>query len=457
MNPDNDLLERSLRHAVSDVDTSPEFTDRVLLGSRRRRFRRRAGMATTAAVVTVLVGGLAASTPAWLAGPDSTVPADPRMGEPTRGDLAKDTAFLDKVLSTWRAEGMASNNLAAYDAKDCWEFTKPAHVHWAGNTPAGPAALVLQPTRATSGNCRIEPGTSTWLALVGTRPDDGAVHVLYTAGDRGQEVFAFGPKSGTLLATEASGARGVSEKIDVGRDGTMTRRVQALSFRDGVALHRMEAGAYVERDFVVTPELPDSQGRVTKHPLYISQAALHYTPWPQQDWPRLRGALGGIHIPDDAGRRQLLRNALRHAGMTDPFSPTFEISANWSVFAALPDGRTVGVTERFADSSSHLYAVLLPGDKQSQEKLVRGEKVQQTVVYGGRTDQKAGHVLMRLPDRQGWIVASQGAVMRYRVGNQPWVPLGGDAALLPDAATEVQLSRPAALGSDPVVKTIPLT
>ncbi|SDM99942.1 hypothetical protein [Allokutzneria albata] len=459
MTPDNDLLERSLRHAVSDVDTPPDFTDRVLVGGRRRRFRRRAGMATAVAVVTVLVGGLAASTPAWLAGPDTTVPADPRMSEPTRGDLAKDSAFLDKVLSTWRAEGLVVNNMAPTAGKDCWQFTQPAHVHWAGTTPAGPAALVLQPIRNTPGTCdRVEPGSSTWLALIGTEPNDGAMHVLYTTGERSREVFAFGPKASTVLATEASGARGVSPKIDVGQDGTMTRRVQPLLFRDGVALHRIEAGAYVELDFVVTPELPDSQGRLKRHPLDMSLATqARYTGWPHKDWPRLRGALGGIHIPDDDGRRQLLRNALSQAGMTDPFNSPFEVDADWSVFAALPDGRTVGVTERYADSASHLYAVLFPGDKQSQEKLHRGEKVQQTVVYGGRTDQKAGHVLIRLPDKQGWILAAAGAVIRYRIGQQPWVPLGGEAALLPDDATEVQLSKQAAPGSDPVVTTIPLS
>ena len=460
MTPDNDLLERSLRHAVSDVDTPPDFTDRVLVGGRRRRFRRRAGMATAAAAVTVLVGGLAASTPAWLAGPDNAVPADPRMSEPTRGELAKDAAFLDKVLDRWRAEALSSLDRAGDEGKDCWEFTKPPHVYWAGNTPAGPAALVLQPSRTTPATCSIEPGSPTWLGLVGTKPNDQAIHVLemVTGSDRyNPEVFAFGPKASTLIATQASGARLLSPRIDVGPDGTMTRRTQLLAFHDGVAVHQMEAGAYVERDFEVTDELPDSKGQITKRPLRITNATHdHYTPWPMMDWPQLRGDLGGIHLPDDADRRRLLGTALRHAGMADPFGAAVEgtNSGNWMIFAALPDGRTVAVTERYAGSSGHLYAVLVPGSKEAQEKLARGEKVQQTADYGGKTDQRAGYVLMRLPDGQGWIVASQGATLRYRIGDQAWVGVQGDAALLPAAATHVEITKP---GSQNSAMTVPLT
>ncbi|GAA4029414.1 hypothetical protein GCM10022247_63130 [Allokutzneria multivorans] len=457
MTSENDLLERSLRHAVTDVDAPADFADRVLVGGRRRRFRRRAGMATAAAAVTVLVGGLAASTPAWLAGPDSTTPADSRMSEPTRGDLAKDAAFLDKVLDRWRTESLTRLDRVAYEGKDCWAFTTPAHVHWAGNTPAGPAALVLQPARTTPGTCRIEPGTPTLLGLVGTDGKDNATHVLdvVTTGEdyTSSEVFAFGPKAATLIATEASGAKVVSPRIEVGSDGRKARRVQPLEFHDGVAVHQMAAGTYVEREFVVSAEVPDAQGRTKKHPLWISKSTHdHYTPQPQLDWPKLRGDLGGSAL-DAPARRMLVWNALRQSGMTDPFGPTIEDEngANWMISAGLPDGRTVIMTERFGGSSAHLYAILVPGSKEAQEKLARGERVPHTVVYGGKHDPRSGYVAVRLPDGQGWVVASYGATLRYNLGGL-WVTAQGDAALLPAAATHLEITKPGA-----VAVVVPLT
>ncbi|WP_086819302.1 hypothetical protein [Allokutzneria sp. NRRL B-24872] len=464
MTSENELLERSLRHAVTDVDAPPGFTDRVLVGGRRRRFRRRAGMATAAAAVTVLVGGLAASTPTWLAGPDSTTPADSRMSEPTRGDLAKDAAFLDKVLDRWRSEALATLSRAGDRGEDCWAFTKPAHVYWAGTTPAGPAALVIQPSVTTPETCpMIVQGSPTWLGLVANGREDGATHVLKMvaggASSTSPEVFAFGPGAATLIATEASGAKVVSPRVEVGPDGKKSRRVQPLEFRDGVAVHQMEAGTYVEREFAVSSEVPDEQGRTTKRSLWITDATHdHFTRRPQLDWPHLRGDLGGSAL-DDPGRRRLIWNALQQSGMTDPFSPNIDggdSGGNWMIFAALPDGRTVAVTERFGDSASRLYAILLPGSREAQEKLVRGEKVPHTVVYGGKNDVRAGYVKLRLPDQQGWIVASYRASLKYRIGEQDWVSVQGDAALLPASATHVEITKPGAGGQNDVM-TIPLT
>jgi hypothetical protein len=38
------------------------------------------------------------------------------------------------------------------------------------------------------------------------------------------------------------------------------------------------------------------------------------------------------------------------------------------------------------------------------------------------------------------VVAAEGAALRYRAQNGPWLPVGGDAALLPDAADEVEVT-----------------
>nr|BFE71038.1 hypothetical protein GCM10020092_043390 [Actinoplanes digitatis] len=51
-------------------------------------------------------------------------------------------------------------------------------------------------------------------------------------------------------------------------------------------------------------------------------------------------------------------------------------------------------------------------------------------------------VRVRLPGLRGVVVASEGARMRYRARGPGWLPVAGDAALLPTAATEVEVDRP---------------
>jgi hypothetical protein len=65
------------------------------------------------------------------------------------------------------------------------------------------------------------------------------------------------------------------------------------------------------------------------------------------------------------------------------------------------------------------------------------------VVYGGLIDANAVRpVRMNLPDGQGWIVADRGATLHHRTGNGAWQDAGHDAALLPAAATQVEVTRP---------------
>jgi hypothetical protein len=61
-------------------------------------------------------------------------------------------------------------------------------------------------------------------------------------------------------------------------------------------------------------------------------------------------------------------------------------------------------------------------------------------------------VAFRLPDGLGWAIAHDGALLRWRTGAGAWVTAGRDAALLPPAATAVQVT----LGSaPPTVVTLP--
>jgi hypothetical protein len=58
---------------------------------------------------------------------------------------------------------------------------------------------------------------------------------------------------------------------------------------------------------------------------------------------------------------------------------------------------------------------------------------------------------MKLPDGQGWVVADRGATLRQRTGDGPWQAAGRDAALLPAAANEVEVTRP---GMSPVASLL---
>ncbi|WP_162788463.1 hypothetical protein [Amycolatopsis albispora] len=50
-------------------------------------------------------------------------------------------------------------------------------------------------------------------------------------------------------------------------------------------------------------------------------------------------------------------------------------------------------------------------------------------------------VRLRLPDGQGWVVAAKGARLDYRTGEAREGDFA-DAALIPDAATQVQIRHP---------------
>lgn len=57
-----------------------------------------------------------------------------------------------------------------------------------------------------------------------------------------------------------------------------------------------------------------------------------------------------------------------------------------------------------------------------------------------------------MPDAQGWVVAAYGSHLRYRTSTSgAWLDGGDNAALLPDAAAEVQVNRP---GKAPAVVTL---
>ena len=82
-----------------------------------------------------------------------------------------------------------------------------------------------------------------------------------------------------------------------------------------------------------------------------------------------------------------------------------------------------------------------PGDPSRAYVVLLPRSGPATVIDGGPVDRRSSlPVQVRLPDRQGWLVAAKGAQLAWRTGSGAWTPAGRNAALLPAAATEVQVN-----------------
>jgi hypothetical protein len=102
---------------------------------------------------------------------------------------------------------------------------------------------------------------------------------------------------------------------------------------------------------------------------------------------------------------------------------------------ATPDhhGRTALVGEtQDGLRDSQLYAVVLD----------RFGAVEDVIPAGAVDSAAALPVAVRLPDAQGWMVAAHGSEIAFRTtADKAWQPVGANAALLPNLATQVRLTR----------------
>ncbi|SDM33977.1 hypothetical protein [Allokutzneria albata] len=453
---DTDTLGRVLRAAVSDVDSPAGFAEAALRKGRRRRSRVRAALASAAVAVTVITGGVLTGMPAWKSASDSITPAtDARLGKPTRGDLAGDAEFVDRARSVWRAElpdllGRVTNTRPGA----CWAVLGEPHVYWAGRTADGSAAVVMQTIRSTPATCpvNVEPRQTTAVGLVGTDVHS-RFHLLGVVasgfGNQAAEVFLFGPGESTVIALEESQARYVSPAPAVGPDGRVAREWQELVFRDGVATMRLDRATsppdrlkarFAKRKPAEPGETVPDQDLVPAFTTFHVQAVIdkwigNAGPAPYLGWSAVRGDLGGPR-QDPAERARRFVGALNRGGHTDPADREPGLPARegwgqpggWHVTAELPDRRTVVLGEHLIGDVTHLFAVLWRGDEVDR------------VVPGGPVDgSRPLPVKLRLPDGQGWIVAHEGSRLRWRSGDGPWTALPGDAALLPEQATHVEV------------------
>lgn len=447
MTMDTTDLSRALHTATEDLAPRPGFTAAVVRGGRRRHLRNRVVIATAAATVTAIAG--AATYVTWTdPDPGLNQPADSRLTQPTRGELAGDRAFLNEAAAAWRA-GLPPEGIA--------DLRGQPHVYWAGNTPAGRAAVVMQPFFQSR---ELPPGdpdrTATLIGLVATDPADGRLKVVYLTMDPVHDpatshAFRFGPHDRTILVVAGDSPLWLSTNRRTGADGRVIREWQSMPITDGVFVAALPEDASPNDARVLARKTPPAADDMTgTGMLYLEPSSFYLErtkpgiavlpnypvsdrrlQWRGGDPGEVRvGDTGAARVPDGHPMSVFL-DRLREAGMLD-FGAKTTMWGGWSVVAGLADGRTAMVGECTQDEHpSRIYALLFNRDG-TVSAVVPGEEVDPAAALP---------VKLRLPDAQGWVVAQRGAQFAFRLSpDDPWQDAGPKAALLPDAAVQVRVT-----------------
>jgi len=450
-----DLLGQALRDATEELRPRTGFTGSVLRGGRRRRARRQVAVVAGIAVATAIAG--VATTAVWPApSSEQSAAADPRMRQATRGDLAGDRRLLADVTSAW-LDGIEVSYRAGSGLFD--DLRGAPHVYWAGTTPAGAAAVVLQeahlPSEAQRGERRVK-SPQTLVGLVAIDPKDGRLKLVgdqfqgYDAAPPG--AFRFGPGDRTVLVVDVGEPLYYSDAARTAPDGTSVREWRRLPVVEGVAVVRAAGADPADARVAAGDRAPAPHA--DPGDLLRLVPASEYLSWGERR-SQTGGALRGggfeyyVHEPHtlpwkDAGVLRIGTNP-RVPRFPSEFEQVLEDakaidvglrysgSGGWVVAARLPDGRTAWVGELQQErDASRLFALVMRPDG-SVGTVVPGDTVR---------PEDAIPVRMRMPDGQGWVVAAYGAELSYRTApDGRWRAAGRDAALLPDGAVAVRVDR----------------
>jgi len=453
------LLRERLASATRDVSAPTGIAERAAAGGRRRLRRRRVleGLATTAAALAAVAVVLPLATQdavdrAPRPSQRSPAPADwsavPPAGadvlrwlydRPPRGDLTRDAAYLRRVVDVWGGSHDASPNADRGVFRD---LRGAPRVVWAGRTPAGPAALVVQravfPAQDEGG---VAPGPGTVVGFVGV--DAHGAPRLVADGYRDRR----GEPGALSLAWFVDPGRSVVAVLDLGvpvawaqgwrygADGVRDLGWTPMTFRDGAATVRVDGSRWWDVHVARRPYAEAASDILVARDGGVSPTGT------KLQWSR------------DGGRASLRIAGLSPSRLADP-DATFGAALDerlrgtpggggypvWNAAGRFPDGTEVVVADTFLDGDpSHAYAVLTRGGRTS-------------VVHGGAVDPDASlPVVVRLPGGRGTVVAREGARLEWR-STSGWRNAGTGAALVPVGATQVRVT-PA--GGTPVVVTLP--
>ena len=442
-------LQQRLSATVEDIDAPSDLVDRARQGGARRLRRRRFTSLAVAALAVVAVGGVAIASDNLLdqRAADSGVAAVPGPGDPygflmnrAQGDLIDDQAYLDQVLATWDSSHAKSlnNSRGLFD-----DFRGAAKVAWAGNTPAGRAAIVVQQSFLHNhSDIQLDhEGIYTLVGFIGEGADGKPTLVSdgYPAPGVGLITgFVTGASKEKALVVLDTGKRmGWSTGRVYADDGSSRHDYFPLTFRDGVSIEQIPAGTDLGA-LRISP-LP-ATGRSDQ---YISVPGVPVVE--NQKDPRMWQEPVDALWPMTAGAdslRKWANDTFVNAVTTveDPAANGAYMSL-WTAYGKTADGSQVLLGEHALDTDpSRVYAVL---------KTRTGKT---TIIPGGIPDRNATlPVCIKLPNAQGWALAAKDATLTYRLNNGSWSTPRKDALLVPDASTaEVKVTLHG------TTKTIPL-
>ncbi len=414
-------IRYALERAAEDVRPPPDLLDRVRAGGKRRVVRRR----------TVLAGGLAVVAAGAAVPLSRRRPAERDWTGPTRGDLAAEWFVLAEVLSAWRA------GLRAFDT------TGKPHVHWAGRTSAGPVALVGQAAALPGG-----PGQDL-LGFV--EPVDGGLRCvndlrIVPSGTVETNALLAGAQRDVLVVVDAGLRIELARNYDFDAAGRVRRAFEPIGpVADGVrvlpvgpqagdvriALRQGDEVVSLANAGEVVPEGADNQ---------VPQRITRNLPGREAAWP------ADAELPSSELDRW---NVTSRSGYDDrygyhavPFG-----ASTWFIRGATPDGRRLVVQTLETDGRSRVFWLIGPAGAPPQPHYAG---MLTAPLATGITGQVVLHV--RLPQGQGVVVSALNASLRYRAGGGSWLPASGDTALLPAAATDLEV-RPR--GGNPVPIRLP--
>ncbi|GAB3441622.1 hypothetical protein [Actinophytocola sediminis] len=422
---DNRDLTRALRAATEDLEPRLGFTDDVVTASRRRRTRNRITVAA-AVTGTLVVAAVVVAVPSAVSAPPSpgaSTTAAPQPKDDWRmthlgGEHIDDALRVTGIVEAWQTglrSGQRVNRDGGYDDR-----TGDPHVYWAGDTPYGEAAIVVQPVRLGHDEERVLTG------LVAAAPGSPAPRLLgVQEDDPGEQGHFVLPDDRTVLAVaHPDSAMWVSPEIDYTGEGSR-RDWTSLPLQDGVGMIRLPAGTNPLNVRLIAGGRPERENmKLGGHlPLVLTsdpepaQPVRRGLPW---DTSVEFGDLGDLFDPD-----AVFAKALRDSGLLDPSSYQDQRSP-WLIATRVTDGVLIIGEEQELDHPAYLYAAM-PG-RDGRYVVERMSVADPDTVLP---------VVRRLPD-SAWLVAAFGKPLRYRASpTATWSPPAHDATLLPPEATQV--------------------
>jgi hypothetical protein len=229
------LAERLER--LADRTAPPPRADlaEVVAGRHRARRRETAGIVAVCAAVAavvLLVPRLITPSPDAVpapAAPPVTASAADVLGQPTRGSLAQDTAFLEAVRGLPWTDG----DEAASGVPDASPESR--HVVFAGDVPGGRWALVAgqDPDLGPAG----DPVTTWFIGPPGAAADQLVRAGVAAGTPTGAPVALQDAVTGTLVVVGAPGDDvEISRRPEVAADGTISRTWEPVEAPAGVAV-----------------------------------------------------------------------------------------------------------------------------------------------------------------------------------------------------------------------------